>query len=391
MQFFYYQTVKIETYVPVRVLSFIYLKSSTGIFFIKLSRCKICHHELLFSGSSVGCHVIAAHKMSFIEYKSQYLQFRERRKRSSSAGMDLNSMGDHHSTNNDFDGGSRNHRRSSSGGGGSKTRWCAQWYNGASYACIVCSFRTHVRTRMTKHVRAEHPERLSTKRTGATDGVFETTFGRFRCEFCGEEICHNKTEIVRHLECHAMDLDTYRRLYLPSSSVVVTGAGGSGEAVIMSRRKPPPPPPSASQKSSAAAAAAATSSAVAYQPLATATSSSLAHRTTVVRRQSDDGGSGSEQHAAAVQNNSSLLAGQQHHLVRSNGPATSMPGWGMDESRGLGNSLDHHLQRQPQPPPPSLLGRGLYILFRKSYLSPLPPLFRIFYFTFSPSREIVGK
>ena len=268
--------------------------------------------------------MIAAHKMSFIEYKSQFLQFRERRKRSAS-GLE---SGD----NNESSG---HHRRNS--GGPSKTRWCAQWYNGASYACTVCPFRTHVRTRMTKHVRAEHPERLSTKRTGATDGVFETTFGRFRCEFCGEEICHNKTEIVRHLECHAMDLDTYRRLYLPSSSVVVTAAGGSGEAVIVARRKPPPSS-STSQKSTTAAAAA-----VAYESTTTTSSSTSDQR----NRRSDDEGGGSGELERHTGGGHPAVLSHHHHLEReSNSPLLS-GGWHMEgrgsglSSGGDGAALDH--------------------------------------------------
>jgi hypothetical protein len=287
-------------------------------------RCKICHHELLFSGSSVGCHVIAAHKMSFIEYKSQYLQFRERRKRSAS-GVD----GEHNE--------SGHNRRSGGSSGGSKTRWCAQWYNGASYACTVCPFRTHVRTRMTKHVRAEHPERLGTKRTGATDGVFETTFGRFKCEYCGEEICHNKTEIVRHLECHSMDLETYRRLYLPSSSVVVTAAGGSGEAVIIARRKP-----SASQKSTS------TTQAIVSYESTTTTSSSSDQRN---RRSDEDVGNGD--HDQSVPGGLNSIGA--HQMIMERGENGSlMAGWHAMEGRvGVitsGGSLNHHRSQQPPLP-----------------------------------------
>ena len=180
-------------------------------------KCNICGSEMLFDQDTIATHVRNKHDTSLKDYNFKYMDLNHKRQlheesesiKSTSKLKKKKYSSETHKDKADQLVTSKENKCDQNSSSKSKlVQNDYQWFNGNTFSCKVCNFKSTSLDNFKWHVKVDHNSTLQKFLNN-----YLRTMVKYECKVCDQQIDHEKGAIKDHLESHFLSLDKYGTMY----------------------------------------------------------------------------------------------------------------------------------------------------------------------------------
>jgi len=181
-------------------------------------KCNICGSEMLFDQDTIASHVRKKHDTSFKDYNTKYMEvnYKQKLKKEdpnikTSSKLKKKREYDGHKNKADEMVARTENKTDPSISKSTKSKLVEndfQWFNGNTFSCKVCNFKSTSLDNFKWHVKTDHNTTLQKFLNN-----YLRTMVKYECKICCEQIDHEKGAIKDHVESHFLSLEKYGTFY----------------------------------------------------------------------------------------------------------------------------------------------------------------------------------